>query len=132
MFAGPALVACLAASGMLAQPSEPSRLALVGGTVHLGPTEPPLRDGVVLVQDGRIAALGRASEVRLGRDVPTLDCRGLHVVPGFWNSHVHFFERKWANAGSLSPSELAAQLEDMFTRYGFTTVFDLGSDPENT
>jgi imidazolonepropionase-like amidohydrolase len=45
---------------------------------------------------------------------------------------VHFFERKWANAATIPSSELARQLEDMLTRYGFTSVFDTGSMWENT
>src|SRR6185503_18712057 len=62
----------------------------------------------------------------------TIDCSGRSVAPGFRNSHVHFFERKWADAASIPTEELARQLEDAFLRFGFTTVFDLGSDLENT
>jgi hypothetical protein len=45
---------------------------------------------------------------------------------------VHFFERKWADAASIPAAELAQQLRDTYSRYGFTTVFDLGSPLENT
>lgn len=61
-----------------------------------------------------------------------IDCTGLTVTRGFWNSHVHFFERKWAEAASIPADELAQQLHDTYLRYGFTTVFDLGSPLENT
>lgn len=60
-----------------------------------------------------------------------LDCTGCTVVAGFWNSHVHFFERKWAAAKDIPGDELAQQLTE-FTRYGFTTVFDLSSSWANT
>jgi hypothetical protein len=53
-------------------------------------------------------------------------------MAGFWNSHVHFTERKWANAATIPAPELSAQLEAMLTRYGFTSVFDTGSMWENT
>src|SRR5262249_14892144 len=53
-------------------------------------------------------------------------------VPGFWNSHVHFIQRKWADASRIPAAELAGQLQDMLTRYGFTSVFDTGSTWENT
>jgi hypothetical protein len=56
-----------------------------------------------------------------------LDCSGLTITAGFWNSHVHFFERKWANAATIPAPELTRQLQEMLTRYGFTSVFDLGS-----
>ena len=130
--AGPAVLIALAAGGWPVEASDLARFALVGGTIHVSPTEAPIRDGVVLIRDGRIVAVGRRNEVPLEKDVPTLDCGGLHVAAGFWNSHVHLFERKWANAGSLAASDVARQLEAMFTRHGFTTVFDLGSDQENT
>jgi imidazolonepropionase-like amidohydrolase len=45
---------------------------------------------------------------------------------------VHFFERKWANAAAIPAPELSRQLQDMLTRYGFTSVFDIGSMWENT
>src|ERR1700680_2314798 len=38
---------------------------------------------------GRIAGLGDLSS---GRAAETLDCRGLHVLPGVIDSHVHFRE----------------------------------------
>jgi imidazolonepropionase-like amidohydrolase len=61
-----------------------------------------------------------------------LDCSGLTITAGFWNSHVHFFERKWANAAEIPAPELGRQLQDMLTRFGFTSVFDTGSLWENT
>src|SRR5262249_32739471 len=57
---------------------------------------------------------------------------GMTVTAGFWNSHVHFFERKWAKAGEIPAAELTRQLQEMLTRFGFTSVFDLGSPWDNT
>jgi imidazolonepropionase-like amidohydrolase len=107
-------------------------LALVGGTVYVSPTEEPVRDGVVLIQGGEIAAVGSRASVQIPPTVPSLDCAGRTITAGFWNSHVHFFERKWANAASIPAPELGRQLPDMLTRYGFTSVFDLSSNWENT
>jgi imidazolonepropionase-like amidohydrolase len=59
-------------------------------------------------------------------------CTGCTVMAGFWNSHVHFFERKWSDAGALPAREAEAQLEDAITRFGFTSVFDLSSQWKNT
>jgi imidazolonepropionase-like amidohydrolase len=88
-------------------------------------------NGSVLIDGTRIARAGDIATFDVPDDTPTIDCSGATIVPGRWNAHVHFFERKWADAVSLSTSELAAQLED-FTRYGFTTVFDLSSLLANT
>jgi len=107
-------------------------LVLSGGTVYVGPGEAPIRDGAVLVRDGRIAARGERSAVRVPPGVPSLDCSGLTVTAGFWNSHVHLFERKWADAAALPGPELGRQLAETFTRHGFTSVFDTGSPWANT
>jgi imidazolonepropionase-like amidohydrolase len=109
-----------------------SSLALVGGTIYLGPAEEPLRDGVVLIQSGRIAAASIRTLLPVPPATPSLDCSGLTITAGFWNSHVHFFERKWADAEAIPSDELGRQLQEMLTRYGFTSVFDTGSSWENT
>jgi imidazolonepropionase-like amidohydrolase len=107
-------------------------LALVGGTVWSSPTDEPIRNATVLIQGGKIAAVGPAARVKVPADAQTIDCSGLTITAGFWNSHVHFTERKWADASSIPATEFARQLQEMFTRYGFTSVFDLSSPWENT
>jgi len=111
-------------------PSGP--LALIGGTIYIDPTSPPIRDGVVLVLDGKITAVGNRRSVRIPGGAQTIDCSGLTVVAGFWNSHVHFLQRKWADAGTIPSPELARPLQTMLTQYGFTSVFDTWSMWENT
>lgn len=106
--------------------------ALVGGTIYVSPTTEPIRDGVVLIRDGKIAAVGTRASLAVPQALRSLDCSGRTITAGFWNSHVHFFERKWTNAATIPAPELSRQLQDMVTRYGFTTVFDLGSMWENT
>ena len=107
-------------------------LALLGGTIYPSPTAEPIRDGVVLVVGDRITAVGPRASVRLPPEATKLDCTGLTVTAAFWNSHVHFFERKWAKAEEIPATELQAQLAQVFARYGFATVFDLGSMWDNT
>lgn len=87
------------------------------------------RNGAVVIENDTIGACGAAGAVPGGADV--LDCSGCTIVPGFWNAHVHFFERKWDRAAEIPETELAAQLQE-FARYGFTSVFDLSSDIANT
>jgi imidazolonepropionase-like amidohydrolase len=114
----------------LSSGSDP--LALVGGTIYASPVEEAIQDGVVLLEDGKIVAVGRRASIEVPQETRALDCSGLTVTAGFWNSHVHFFERKWADAASIPPTELARQLQEMLTRYGFTSVFDTGSVWANT
>ena len=118
---------------LFARDALPERsLALLGGTVYVSPTAPPVRDAVVLLRGGKIAAVGSRGTVEVAEGTEVLDCAGLTIVAGFWNSHVHFMERKWANADAIPASELRDQLQEMLTRYGFTSVFDTGSMLANT
>jgi N-acetylglucosamine-6-phosphate deacetylase len=131
---GSAVLPAFMGSEVFSQPlkSPNGDLALVGGTIYVSPTEEPIRDGVVLIQRGKIAAVNSRALLPVPQTVPSLDCSGRTITAGFWNSHVHFFERKWADAAAIPAPELNRQLQDMFTRYGFTSVFDLSSMWENT
>lgn len=108
----------MSATGPLGQPLNVlnGNLALVGGTIYVSPTEEPLRDGVVLIRDGNIAAVGSRASLEVPQTFSSLDCSGLTITAGFWNSHVHFFERKWADAATIPGPELSQQLQEMLTR----------------
>jgi len=104
-------------------------LVLRGATVYVDPTTAPLRDADVVIHDGAIAAVGaNAAPV----DAKVLDCHGLVVVAGLHNSHVHFLGPEWDGAAKRPADALTASLRDMLTRYGFTTVFDIGSRLDDT
>lgn len=107
-------------------------LALVGAKIYTSPTDKPILSGIVLVKDGKIVAVGDKNKVKIPKNIRTVDCKGLTLVAGFWNSHVHFSEPKWQNASSLPSSQLVDQIQDMLTRYGFTHVLDTGSYLQNT
>lgn len=111
--------------------NQSQRLALVGAKIYPSPTEKPIANGVVFIENGKIAAVGRNGKIKIPSDAKILDCAGLTLTAGFWNSHVHFTEEKWLNP-AISSSELTEYFREMLTRYGFTTVFDIGSFVEIT
>lgn len=49
----------------------------------------PIANGVLLVQHGRIVALGDAAAVRLAADVTIVDVTGKVIMPGLIDSHSH-------------------------------------------
>jgi imidazolonepropionase-like amidohydrolase len=104
-------------------------LVLRGGTVYASPDAPPLPDAVVVVSGGAISAVGSATDVQTPPDARVIDCAGKTVVAGFWNNHVHFTQAVWKNAASGPAAPLTAHMQEMLTRWGFTTVWDLGSNP---
>lgn len=112
--------------------SRASDLALVGAKIYPSPTEPPIENGSILVHDGRILAIGPSATIKVPRDATVIDCKGLVVTAGFWNSHVHILTPGLLHAEKLSPEQLTSQLEEMLTRWGFTTVFDIASVLDNT
>jgi imidazolonepropionase-like amidohydrolase len=109
-----------------------SDLVLVGGKIYSSPTEPPIENGSIIVHDGRILAVGPSATVKIPRDAKVIDCKGLVITAGFWNSHVHVLTPGLLHAEKLSSEQIASQLEEMLTRWGFTTVFDIGSVLDNT
>jgi imidazolonepropionase-like amidohydrolase len=127
------VISAVTAATISGQPAKTSgSLALVGATIYASPTEDPVYGGVVVIQNGKITAVGSKAAVQIPPNIETIDCSGLTIAAGFWNSHVHFFERKWANVAAIPAPELERQLQDMLTAYGFTSVFDIGSTLENT
>jgi imidazolonepropionase-like amidohydrolase len=104
-------------------------LVLRGGSVYASPDAAPLPDAVVVVSGGAISAVGSASDVQIPPDARVIDCAGKTVVAGFWNSHVHFTEAVWKSAANGPAAPLTAHMQEMLTQWGFTTVWDLGSDP---
>jgi imidazolonepropionase-like amidohydrolase len=115
--------------------SSASDFALVHAKVYSSPTDPPIEDGTILVHNGRIRALGPSANIkvpRLARAVTVIDCHGLVVTAGFWNSHVHLFTQGLLHAEKQPSGEISSQLDQMLTRWGFTTVFDIASVLDNT
>ena len=84
--------------------AQAAGLALVGAKVYPAPDRSPILDGVVLVRDGKIAAVGSRSEIAPPASIEILDLTGFVLVPGFWNSHVHFMESQRAGADRASPT----------------------------
>lgn len=107
-------------------------MTLTGATVYPSPTAPPIPDAVVLISGGKITTVGKRSEIPLPPDQLVIDCSGKTIVAGFWNSHVHFSGSQWTTASNAPAAMLTQQLHDMLTRWGFTTVWDLGSVPEQS
>jgi imidazolonepropionase-like amidohydrolase len=115
-----------------ARPIFAGDLILVGGKIYPSPTTQPIENGTILVHDGRIDAVGPSANIKPPRDASVVDCKGLVVTAGFWNSHVHILPPGLLHAEKLSGDQLTSQLEEMLTRWGFTTVFDIASVLANT
>jgi imidazolonepropionase-like amidohydrolase len=126
---GLSLLLCIA--GRSSRAAAAPDLVLQGGKVYPSPTDNPLDDAVVLMRNGQIIAVVKRSEFKIPKAAQVIDCTGKVIVAGFWNSHVHF-ESGWEDVPHLPAEKAETHMQEMLTRWGFTTVWDLGSDPKNT
>lgn len=88
-------------------------IAVTNGTivnVADGTTTP---NGVLLLQNGMIKAIGKAGEVNIPKGATIIDAKGKSILPGLWDMHAHFEQTEWG------PAYLAA---------GVTTVRDCGNE----
>jgi imidazolonepropionase-like amidohydrolase len=112
--------------------SQTRDLALIGARIYVSPDDTPIDNGSIVIHDGKIGAVGPAQSVRISPDVSKIDCHGLTITAGSWNSHVHILTPALLHANQLGAAALSSELEKMFNRWGFTTVFDLASVLDNT
>jgi len=108
-------IADLEAITRAAQPMRTGTYALTGATIVDGTGAGAIRDGVVVIRDGRIVDAGARSAVRVPDGAATVDGAGKTIVPGLWDMHTHVTQIEWA------PVYLAA---------GVTTVRDMGNEFE--
>jgi imidazolonepropionase-like amidohydrolase len=64
-------------------------IALVGGRLIDGWGGPPLDDSVIVLEGDRIAAVGARGAVPIPAAAEVIDMRGMSVLPGLWDMHVH-------------------------------------------
>ncbi|HUQ80078.1 MAG TPA: amidohydrolase family protein [Gemmatimonadaceae bacterium] len=87
--------------------------ALVGARIVDGTTRAPIDDGVILVRDGRIAAVGSRQVVKVPGGVRTIGVRGKTIIPGLWDMHAHVALPEWGPA---------------YLGVGVTTARDMGGE----
>lgn len=107
-------------------------LVLTGATVYPSPGVGPSANATIVIHDGRIAALEPHSSMKIPKTAQVVDCAGRFVVAGYWNSHVHILTPGLLHVRDSSSSGVNEQLDLMFNRWGFTSVFDIGSVLDNT
>jgi cytosine/adenosine deaminase-related metal-dependent hydrolase len=118
--AGAALAGTVAASGLLARtaraqqaPTSP-RMLFKGGTVlTMDRTLGDLASGDVLVENGRISAVGPNLSAA---GAETIDCTNMIVLPGFVDTHRHMWEGQIRN--TIPEALLADYLKIMLAGFG--------------
>jgi imidazolonepropionase-like amidohydrolase len=73
----------------VASAAETKVTALVGGRLIDGWGGAPLNQSVVLIAGERIQAVGTAESLPVPPGAEVIDCRGMSILPGLWDCHVH-------------------------------------------
>jgi cytosine/adenosine deaminase-related metal-dependent hydrolase len=106
------LLILLAAS--ITAAAQPSPIAFLHAHVIPMDRDQVLDDQTVLVQDGRIVAIGPAQTVHLPANTQKINAAGKYLIPGLIDAHVHLY----------STIEFPLYLAN-----GVTTVFNLDGRP---
>lgn len=70
---------------------EPCPRVLLGGTLIDGTGRPPVKDSIVITKGSYILAAGKKSKIPVPEGAEVYDVSGMTVIPGFIDSHCHFF-----------------------------------------
>jgi imidazolonepropionase-like amidohydrolase len=87
--------------------------AIVGATLIDATGAAPVKDSMVVIRDGRIAAIGERQKMKIPKGTPMVDAKGQTLLPGLWEMHIH------ASGVEFGPALLAA---------GITTARDCGGE----
>jgi len=135
--------ACLAATliASSAVAIAENKIALVNGTVIDPGTSKVIRNAVVVIEGDKIAAAGDQVTAISTKDARVIDCKGKFILPGYIDTHVHFFQSgdiftrpDAVDLTSVRPYKeehawIERNLRDTFARYlrsGITSVVDVG------
>ncbi len=100
------LAACSATA-----PSRP--IVIQGGTLIDGTGRAAIADYVIVIRDGKFAAVGRRGEVAIPQDAESIDAKGKTILPGFIDGHCHY--RDW--------------MGEVYLAYGVVTCPNISNNP---
>ena len=136
---GKALIAGLLLAGLIGceQTSQPpagkasNAAAFVGATIIDGSSADPIENGVLVVRNGRIVAVGDGDTTKVPDGAERVDVSGKTIIPGIIVTHGHVGQTKGleSNPENYTEENVLDQL-GLYARYGVTTVVSLGGDLE--
>jgi imidazolonepropionase-like amidohydrolase len=85
----PAVLCLLSSVLCFASQADAKITALVGGRLIDGWGGAPVNNSVVLIEGERVKAVGTVDSLPVPAGAEVIDCRGMSVLPGLWDNHVH-------------------------------------------
>ena len=105
----------LAAATTALPPPQSGTFAVFGARVIDGTDAPPIEHAIILIRDGRIAAVGPRAAVHIPNGIPIIYVSGHTIIPGLWDMHAHSSQTDWAFP---------------YLAGGVTTIRDMGGENE--
>ena len=124
--------------GALAGVISAQQVALVGGMLIDGYEAPPIHHAAILIDGDRIAAVGPASEVQIPAGARVIDTRGMTMLPGLIDLHVHTMflghgeYSEWFPFFTPEKEKMMEIAARQLLLAGVTTAVDLGAPIEIT
>ena len=132
----PFILACIAfviagvvISLQMKQASGEGAVAFTSVRLIDGTGKPPVEDGMLVIQDGKIIAAGAG--VTIPGKAEVIDAKGKTIMPALIAAHSHLGVLKGTKPDSANVTEenVLRQLE-IYGKYGIGTVVSLGTDGE--
>jgi len=106
-------------------------IAILGSLLIDGTGKEPLRDGVVLIEGDKLAAVGQRDDVHVPGEAEVIDGNGLTIMPGMVDAHIHLVGRRRGDITGIYNRSLstARAIADAYTilEHGYTTARCCGS-----
>jgi len=102
-------------------------LAIVGGTIIDGTGGPPLADGVILIEGGKITAIARSEQISIPKKASRIDASGKYIIPGLIDGNAHFIfgtSVEFLARYEGRYEDLAEESAQVALKAGVTTAFD--------
>jgi imidazolonepropionase-like amidohydrolase len=107
----PVLLAALVLLAVACKPSGAGVIALEGATLLDGSGGEPVKDALILIENGHIQTVARVNDVEVPRGAQVVNLIGKTIIPGLIDAHAHV--EPWAG--------------ERYLAWGVTTVRDLGA-----
>ncbi len=107
--------------------NQPSYFAFTGATLIDGSGANSITNGVLLIQNGRVKAIGTKADIIIPENAIIQDVTGKFIIPGIINAHGHVGDVKGIEPGHYSTENIVSNLAT-YAHYGITTVVSLGGD----
>ena len=109
------------------------KFALLGVTLIDGNGGAPVRDTTIVIKNGVIEEIGNGKLLRLETGIQMIDAKGLYVLPGLIDTHVHLMGISSDNpidwiteSNYLEAIRSVTEVKNLID-HGFTTIRSAGS-----